>query len=252
MIDLSAAGLSPTEAKCYTALLERKDWKPSDLAKSVNETRTNTYKILDNLVTLGLAERFDKDKKLHYRATNPSSLLQLARDRRTAQEKAEKELESNTEELLASYYKVHEQPGVRFYQGRDGIKQIFEDMLTAGQEIHLVRSPADVAFYDEAFFEDIKQQKKELGIITYALTPDLPTATHNAAADAAYDFVRTWLPADAYTASVEWNIYGNKVALISYGDEAMGMIIESPQIAESFRQILKLLAGTVKSTPTSK
>jgi sugar-specific transcriptional regulator TrmB len=252
MIDLTAAGLSATEAKCYTALLDKKEWKPSDLAKSVNETRTNCYKILDNLVSLGLAERFDKDKKLHYRATNPSNLLQLARERRTAQEKAEKELETNTHDLLASYYKVHEQPGVRFFQGQEGIKQIFSDMLTPGQEIYLVRSPADVAFYDEAFFNDIKRQKKELGITTYAITPDVPSANHDPAADAAYDFLRTWIPAGAYTASVEWNIYGNKVALISYGTEAMGMIIESPQIAESFRQILKLLGHTLENGVASK
>src|SRR3954466_7788124 len=113
MIDLSAAGLSPTEAKCYTALLDKAEWKPSELAKSVNETRTNCYKILDNLVAAGLAERFDKDKKLHYRATNPSHLLELARTRRMEQEKAEKELELQTNSLLSSYFKIHEQPGIQ-------------------------------------------------------------------------------------------------------------------------------------------
>jgi sugar-specific transcriptional regulator TrmB len=245
MIDLTAAGLTPTEAKCYTALLDKKEWKPSDLAKSVNETRTNTYKILDNLVALGLAERFDKDKKLHYRATNPSHLLQLARDRRAEQEKAEKELETGANELLASYYKIHEQPGVRHFQGREGIRQIFADMLITGQDVYLVRSPADVAFYDEAFFADFRAKRTARGITTYALTPDVPSATHDKAIDAANKFMRTWIPANAYTGSVEWDIYGDKVALISYGSEAMGMIIESSQIAESFRQMLRLVQSSL-------
>jgi sugar-specific transcriptional regulator TrmB len=74
MTNLSAAGLTETEAKFYTALLEKKTWLPAELAKFVNETRTNSYKILDKLVEQGLAERFDQNKKLHYRAVNPAQL----------------------------------------------------------------------------------------------------------------------------------------------------------------------------------
>lgn len=252
MINLSAAGLSETEAKCYTALLKKKEWKPSDLAKNVNETRTNTYKILDNLVEIGLAERFDKDKKLHYRAANPARLLEIARERRAAEEKAEKELELGASSLLENYYKIHEQPGVRFFQGKDGIRQIFADMLITGEDIYLVRSPADIEFYDEAFFADFREKRAARGINTHALTPDVPSATHDAAIDAANKFLRTWIPAGSYTGSVEWNVYGNKVALISYGTDAMGMIIESPPVADSFRQVLRLLHAALESNPPSK
>lgn len=125
-------------------------------------------------------------------------------------------------------------------------------MLITGQDIYLLRSPSDVAFYDEEFFADFRAKRAARGITTHAITPDLPSATHDKAVDAANKFMRTWIPAAAYTGAVEWDIYGDKVALISYGAEAMGMIIESPQIAESFRQILKLLASTANSDPASK
>jgi sugar-specific transcriptional regulator TrmB len=249
MDDLSAAGLNSTEAKTYKALLARKSWLPSELAQNVQETRTNMYKILDSLVAAGLAERLTEHKKLQYRATNPTRLLTLAHEQRTAREQAEKALELSAQELTREYVKNHEQAGVRYFQGKEGVRQIFADMLTAKTTIYLVRSPADVAFYDEAFFETFRKQRAARGIKTCALTPDLPTATHDPKVDAANLFLRTWLPADAYTGSVEWNVYDDKLAILSYGQEATGVILESPQIADSFRQLCKLLRRSHSSTP---
>jgi len=36
---------------------------------------------------------------------------------------------------------------------------------------------------------------------------------------------------------VEVNVYGNKVSFISFGDETVGTIIESPQIAQAMREL---------------
>src|SRR5438045_498063 len=104
---LQAAGLNETEAKCYEALLELTDTKPAELAKLVNETRTNCYKILDTLTALGLAERFEKGKLWHYRATNPVRLLELARKRRAEQEQSEQELELRVQKLSRNYLTAH-------------------------------------------------------------------------------------------------------------------------------------------------
>ncbi len=45
---------------------------------------------------------------------------------------------------------------------------------------------------------------------------------------------------DKYDAPVEIDIFGNKVAILSFGDELIGMIIESKQIASSLRQLFIL------------
>ena len=80
MINLSAAGLNPTEAHVYQVLLSKKEWKPADLAKNVGESRTNMYKILDKLTALELAIKFDKSNKIHYRATNPTRWYSLRKN----------------------------------------------------------------------------------------------------------------------------------------------------------------------------
>ncbi len=245
-----AAGLNTTETKAYSTLLEKSEWKPADLAKVINETRSNMYKILDKLVSLGLARRFDKAKKLHYQATNPSRLLELARQERTSRERAEKQLELNVQNLLTQYMKVHEQPGVSFYQGKKELKNIYLDQVNSGEEIYIIRPDYNMDLYDFKFMSEIRHMARKAGLKRYAITPDREMAPVNyKESDPFMLLERTWINAGEYTAPVEWNIYGNKLAIMSFGNEAMGMIIESPQIAEAFRQIYKLIDVGLRRDP---
>jgi sugar-specific transcriptional regulator TrmB len=242
MIDLTAAGLTAKEAKCYAALLEKREWKPAELARSVNETRTNCYKILDNLVACKLAERFDKDKKLHYRAVNPARLLEMAREQRSSYEKAERVLENESRQLIQKFYKTQEQPGVRYFQGEKELKDIYMDQIEAKQPIYIIRPDYNMDIYDFSFMSDIRHLARKAAIPRFAITPDRPKAPKNYRESDPYMLLdRTWLPAGDYTAPVEWNAYGDKLAVMSFGQEAMGMLIESSQIAEAFRQLYQLL-----------
>lgn len=250
MDTLSAAGLNQTEAKCYRALLTKKQWLASELAKNVNETRTNAYKILDNLVALELAERLKDSKKFRYRAKHPSRLIELAHEIRTKQERAERALELQSQELLEKYVKVNEQAGVRHYQGEAELKEIYFDQVKSGEPIYIIRPDYNMDLYDFDYMTEIRHMARQAGLKRYAITPDREQAPANYKESDPYMLLtRTWLRADEYTAPVEWNAYGNKVAIMSFGNEAVGMIIESPQIAEAFRQLYRLLERGLRLQP---
>lgn len=77
----------------------------------------------------------------------------------------------------------------------------------------------------------------------YAITPrdqfaKLRVTTPEA--DKAILFERTWVDASLYSAPVEIDIYGDKIALLSFGTELIGVIIQSPQIANALQQIFAL------------
>lgn len=241
---LTALGLTASQAKAYIILVQYGTLTPPALAEKIGESRSNTYKILDRLTELKLVKKDPGAIKLTFRADTPLALEELARQQRMEALNKEKQIKQAMPTLMNYFYTYSEQPGVRMFQGKAGIEEIFNDMLRTKQDIYLLRSPADVGFYDETFFAQFRRKRAELGIKTYALTPNISTAVHNDDVDKANKFIRTWLPRDAYTANVEWDIYGNKVALISYGKEAIGLIIESPQIAESFRQMFRLFRSS--------
>jgi DNA-binding MarR family transcriptional regulator len=250
MIDLSAAGLSPTETKCYTALLVKADWKPSDLAKTVNETRTNCYKILDKLVGLGLAERFDKAKKLHYRATNPSRLFELGREQRMQYENSEKQLELNAQELITEYVKVHEQPGVSYYQGQAEIGKIFDMISHSKTDVDFVHTRSGDDFYGEKTMHNLRMLAVNNKVARRALTPDTEIATSDYKTfDPTVLLKRTWLRQRDYSAPVEWGAFEDKLYIISYGQEALGIVIQSQPIADAFRQLFRLMEAGQQSQP---
>lgn len=250
MIDLSAAGLSKTEAKCYLALLEKPEWKPAELAKYVRESRTNCYKLLDKLVEFGLAERFDKDKKLHYRAANPTQLLVRSRELRNARDAAEKELEAEAENLIQEFYKTHEQPGVQYYQGETEIRQIFETIAASKEEVVYINTKAGIDFYGFPTMHNLRMLAPLKKVKRRALTPDVPEAPKDYKdKDPVVLLQRTWLKQTDYTTPVEWGAFDDKLYLISYGKEAFGLVVESQQIADSFKELFKLLERGQKLLP---
>ncbi len=247
---LTDIGLNPTQAKAYLALVRYGSLSPPELAKKTGETRTNAYTVLDRLVELGLAKRSEVKKKFVYRVENPVALEKLVKQDRDAALAREKLVKDSMPALLNFFYTYSEQPGVKFYQGVQGIKDIYQDMLRTGQEIYLVRSLHDQDTMTTDFFAEYRRKRAKLGLQTYMLSPSgHPNTIRNIDADALKIF-QVDLPKDSYTAPVEMDIYGNKVAMISFGEEAMGTIIESPQIARAMKQIFTLARlGAESSKP---
>jgi sugar-specific transcriptional regulator TrmB len=242
---LEDIGLTMAQALTYKALVEKGASSAPVIAEHIKESRSNTYKVLDRLCELGLATKDTTGTKVRYSPTNPAALEQLINDQAAQVQLRERKLTAALPGLLDYFFAHSEQPGIRFYQGKEKIKQMYSEMLATGQTLYLLRTPTDVGFYDEGFFAELRNKRRLLGIKTIGMTPDVPSANHDPKIDARNGFIRTWVPAEAYTANVEWNIAGNKVGLISYGEEAMGVLIESAQIAESFRQMFRLASAQV-------
>lgn len=259
---LVEAGLTESEANAYTFLVENSPIAPPSLAELINETRTNTYKLLESLEELGLAQRDESEKKIKYWAKNPSVLLEHVKSRQEQAELYTKKIQSGLPSLVNEFMKHNEQPGVRFFQGKGGIEQIYNDQLSCSDsEVYFIRSLNDVVDFDEEELHVIRNRFVENNIHRYGITQDhkskehlLPEAERMpiSESDKAMNLHRTWIKEEDYTAPVEWASYGDKVSIISFGEEIIGTVIESKQIAESFRQIFKLLNKSISSIPEYK
>ncbi len=250
IMQLENLGLTVSQAKAYLSLVKSRSLTPPELAVQIKESRTNSYKILDRLVELGLAEKTDKNKRLAYSAKNPIILEELARQKRDAVLASERQIKDQMPALLNYFFTFSEQPGVRFYKGKDQLKDIYFDQINTGEPIYIIRPDYNMDIYDFDYMTEIRHMARRAGIKRYAITPDRAKAPKNYKESDPFMLLdRTWLPAGDYTAPVEWNAYGNILAVMSFGTEAIGMIIESPQIAEAFRQLYYLLEAGLKLRP---
>lgn len=241
---LVEAGLTEAEANTYTFLVENSPIAPPRLAELIKESRTNTYKLLESLEELGLAQKDESDKKIKYWAKNPSVLLENVKKQQEEAELNAKKLQSSLPSLVNKFLEHNEQPGVRFFQGKDGIKQIYEDIIVSCKTAYIIRSPFDNKFLSDEFYNDYQKRRADAGITTYICSSNISSAI----SDDRHKKIRTFLPETSYDSPVEYNVYANKVAIISFDKEAIGMIIESPQIAKSMKQLFQLVSKGLRES----
>jgi len=158
--------------------------------------------------------------------------------------------------LVHDFLKHNEQPGVRYYQGHEALAEIHRDQLNDGKEVLYFRSKEDVHSLEVENLHHIRNEFPKRGIKRRVIIQDqllypidekdrMPVNE----SDKLMLLERTWINPEEYTAPVEWSTYGDKTAIISFGNETIGMIIESAQIADSFRQIFELLHKSLGQIP---
>ncbi|MGB4761850.1 MAG: helix-turn-helix domain-containing protein [Candidatus Saccharimonas sp.] len=244
---LRKAGLTESQAKGYLALVQHGELTPTELATYTDESRTNAYMIADKLVSLGLASKKEDVKRATYTPLHPSSIEALAERRRKATIRNEQQVKEGISPLIDLFYKYREEPGTRTLQGLEGIKEVFADVIRTREDVYFIRTTTDIQTLPDDFFRKHQEERAALGITTHALTPPSPQAevSIRSGRDDKLHFHRTFYPGDAYSAPVEIQVYGDKLALIAYGDTQMATIITSPPVAEAVRQVFTLLASTL-------
>lgn len=244
---LEQVGLSKSQAKVYIRLVEKGELSPPDVAKLTGESRSNAYMILQRLEEIGLIEKVAHAKKIAYQPLNPIALEGIVEKRRSETAQVEQQIKQTMPQMLSYFYSFTEKPGIRLLQGVDGLKEIYADTLRTKEDIYFVRTSAEVKVLGEDFFQRYQKRRAELGITTYAFTIG-PPSLRKTLRDDINKMVRTWIKPGDYTAPVEVNVYGDKVAYLVYGEEIMGVIIQSAFIADSMRQILSMLKKAQKKT----
>ncbi len=238
---LQGIGLTEAQAKTYLRLVEIGETPPPELAKDLGETRTNMYSILEQLEQKKLAVRTDEGKKITYRPSHPVNLEAYVERRRNVILNWEYKLTSILPGMVKNYFATTEQPEVRFFQGREALERIYEDILETHKDFKLIMTPNGHDYMGKDFLNDFIKKRVKKKIKVEALTPNTPEANHRKDVDKKMLLSRTFYSPEAFDVPVEINIYGDKVAYLSFGNEVFGTIIHSPQIAQAMRELFNMI-----------
>lgn len=241
---LIAAGLNKQQASAYALLIEVSELTPPETAQKLCLTRSNAYKILDKLVELGLAMKHEKNKKFIYSPSNPTALSRLAAEQRnlaTAQEDAAQEVIA---ELLRKYRCHTDKPDAAAVSGHRAVAEAYRLQIQQKAPIYFLRSVSDIATMGFDVMHKIRTESERHNIKRYGITPDKSTKP-----DRNSMLNRTWIRSEDYAAPVEWSVAGESLLIVVFGDEPHAITIESPLIAEAFRQIWQLIDSMVRTMP---
>jgi sugar-specific transcriptional regulator TrmB len=237
---LQKIGLTADQAHTYQLLLEAGSLTPRELMKQKKEKRTNAYMALSKLHELGLAQRDESTKQLTYRPVSPAKLERLLDTKQQELEASKHALQNAMPGLLTTYHASVDRPGIRFYQGEDSLEKVYHDHLETGQDVYFVRTPADEDFFGDKLYEYMRKRAGK-GLTAYGIAPfSTERVEYSKAHDKQLKRSMTYCAPEQYTSPVEISIYGDKTAFISFGEEIVASIIDSPQIAKAMKELFKM------------
>ncbi len=243
------AGLSKEQSLVYSALLEHNYMEAGRISLKVGLDRTFVYKILGQLTDLGLVEKNEKLGKIaKFVALHPAKLKELFDSKKKSLESAQNIVESGLGNLISAYNLNSGKPNVTFYEGVDGVKKIYREILVDGQEVFVIKSIHDSDSQEVKELKEENYKKRTVaGIKTTILAPTGHGSLEYASKSNSKLFVGYSLPKDKLSTPAQILVYGDKVAIIDFKGEIISTLIENPDVANTFKTIFKILTVSAKS-----
>ncbi|MFA6171491.1 MAG: helix-turn-helix domain-containing protein [Patescibacteria group bacterium] len=230
---LKKLDLSDKEIKIYLKLLEQGALSVRVLSELTGLNRGTAYDILKQLQELGLVSYYHQDTKQKFVAEDPEKLLKLLNNKEDRLHEAKKKIKEIIPELKSLKEKEGDRPVTKFYEGKEGVKSILEDVLeTMGEakekEYYVYSSTKASEAINKAFPEYTRERIKRK-IFVKAISLAQGGNMHGLDE-------RRWLKTseDAATFII---IYAGKCAYISrdMNGNPVGVIIENRMVYETQR-----------------
>ncbi len=248
---LSKSILTPAQAEVYEVLLSHGVQTAGALAKKTSLKRGLVYKVLDDLVGLGLTGKEEEEGKVaRFFPKHPSVLRDLVEHRRKSLKDAELSLDAVLPSLISNFNLVSGAPGVEIYEGPDGIERVLNDSLSSKTVIYTY---ADIEAVRKNIGEINRRymaRREKHGIEKRLLLFDSPAAREYMDKLAPSVTDTRFIPSEKEFPMLEsaMEIYDNKVAYVTFSpDKMIGVIIHDRFLFELHRHTFEYIWNNIAS-----
>lgn len=240
---LTSLGLQDKEPEVYLALLRTPGAQPASIiANRSNLNRTTVYKTLVKLVKKGLVTKTERHGITCFFAEDPENRLKLLIEER------QKKLGEMNQAMLEALplltmneEDIDSLPKIRYYEGIEGIKQIYEAVLKEGVDQYRYGDITKIYEALGVYTDEYIKKRNEKGFITHAIMPFYEKDDKEIKKNKRENREVIYIPHKLFPIEGEVRIFGNKVAIFSLRKESpIGVIIESETIAKMFYHIYML------------
>ncbi len=252
--NLKLAGLTSDQARIYELLVLNRTLQAGDIARrALISSRPLTYKILEDLIMLGLVEKVEKQGKVAmFSAKHPLHLKEMIEKKKEAVSNATSAIDGILGKLTSDFNLVSGKPGVRFFEGKEGIKAVLDDSLIAHTEIYSYADIESIQKYIPDINKEYVRQREKFKIKKRGFILDTPFArkflSHY------YEGVTSTKLIKYSTTPIQtvMQIYDKKISYLTLREENMiGAIIEDPHIYAMHKSLFEYLWGvTPEINPT--
>ena len=240
---LIQGGLSREQAIVYETMVANGPSEASRIARKTPLSRPLVYRVLGELIGLGLADKkTEKGKVAVFSAVHPLKLKEFVGKKREEAEGAVVALEGILGKLTSDFNLASGKPGVRFFEGVEGVEYVLEDSLATGDLVYTYADIEAVIKYIPDINERYVQKREKKGVQKRVLLLDTPFARK---------FMGNYHPGitDARLISVDappfhsvMEIYNERISYITFSEERLiGVIIEDKAIHDMHKYLFEYM-----------
>lgn len=231
--------------KVYVSLLEEGKATARTLAHRTGITRTSIYDQLKTLLFKGLIVERDVEGAAVFEIGDARRLAVLLDDQAEKLSAQRDYLAKNMNSLIDKTQSV--QPKIRFFEGKDGAKQLMKDILWHDEITLYIYWPYEqmLSFLGKDFLLWFNERRKARGIPLKTIWGQKEKTKKHIFIDDGKDVERRYL-AQKDIPSMGYIIYDKKVAFVSSHKESFGFIVESVEFASLQKMQFDALWNTAK------
>ncbi len=238
------AGFSDKKAAIYMSILKLGEATSNEIAKSANIKRTTVYNILPELLKEGVVRKTKRLKKTLFYIEDTSDLVSRLDEKRFG-------IEEILPDLNSLQMSNRSKPKVVQYEGQNGIIQLYKDLLNSipvgGELLSVIGANYAkdlMPYHILEYYSDFRLKKK----IRHRLI-----GTNN-------DFIKEFKAKDKdqyretrileegnELIGSDIRIFGNKVAMLSFKEGFIGVIIESEDLHKLNKVMFERVWNTLKA-----
>lgn len=230
---LQQIGLPEKQARIYMACLELGECSIKEIAKKAEIKRTTIYDIIDDMIAAGFIKATTRGKKKRFIAAEPNELQIIIQKRETLLEQILPQLNNLNNSRKSK-------PKIWFFDGKEGLKKVYDDTLKYNGELLTFASEYVVNTLGKEWAEDYLKKRVRKSIHVRAIMPSTEFLVKEIIPlDREQLRMTKTIDPKKYPFSIEINIYGhNKVALMSSKEET-ALIIEGQEIYSTLKLIFE-------------
>ncbi len=229
--ELQLLGLSEKEAAVYKTLLMLGRASPPMLAERAMLPKSTVNEVLKSLRIKGYVRIFFVKKRKWYTPADPEVL----RDALDAQVDA---LGRVLPELKAAYDSQAKTPTVAFFDGPQGLRNIFRHMVDEAKEIFSFNQN-DPNFQTGGHWEQFDRRRIARKIPYRSICEDSPYARNRATQDTKF-LRQTKIIANSLPFGSHVFLWTNKVAFVSFVDDFRVVVIEDPAAFATLHSLFEI------------
>lgn len=230
-------GLSGNESVAYSTLIEYGQLSAKRIALLSKVPRVRTYQTLEVLCSKNLVIKKLGYKIIKFEAVHPEVLSSYITGRMRRLEQSKNSFESILPSIISSYNNGLNRPSISFYEGVEGFRKIYDDILAEGKPIYIIASSTKLPEYQK-IIQEYKKRQEEVGIVRYAIVQR--DNDSNIKYEKQDKKVKKILREDLDLPG-QILIYGDRVAITNFTEEVSHFVIKNKSVSRLFLKMFSFI-----------